>query len=370
MRAVSQHQASAVVSLRSPSGPYGVGAVVKRVLGYGARTDRVPEVLRATRYADDVPVEAADTAAVHRPCVDVIVLGSAFAPRPQPFLDAAVAIGSASRRVRVHGPRRARVRDGRVTFEGEGPLSEARLSYAEAYGGTIQLREDALRPRFGARRVAGATASSYARNPIGRGFALAGDTAALDGALAPSQEDPEDPITPDRLVRRDEADWVGAPTPGGFGPIDLHWYPRVQHVVPKRLVPDGARPREIDLGVIDEAEDPERRLGPDARALSAAAPGLTLPRVRDREVLRLSGMRWGRGEVAIPLDLSCPRVRLTFPGAGDYDLVTRLGTVHVDADAEVVTLVWTAFQPTTMPYPDDQLEGVRIATLAPTSPST
>jgi hypothetical protein len=333
MRPIHQTQTSALAALRAPTGEYGVGVVIKRVLAYARPVDRAAEVTFDSTYDGDLLLAEADTAAVHRPCVDVVVHGSVYAPAPRPFIDASVRLGGAFKRVRVHGERHIHASATGVAFEPAAPIREARLSYTNAYGGRIVPP----RARRFQRSEVARDAFVYPRNPVGRGFALAANRADLDGALAPSQEDPADPITPERLVRRDEGDWRDAPIPASFGAVSLAWYPRAEHVLPAR----GAA-------------------SPDIRALSAASPGLGAPSLAAVERLELRGMRWGKGTLELALPLAPPRARLTFPGAGSYDLETRLGGVTIDADAETVTLVFCAFQPTAMPYAGPALEEVRL----------
>jgi hypothetical protein len=267
--------------------------------------------------------------------------------------------------VRVHGERRIRVRGDRVDLEQAGSVTEAKLSYKEAYGGTIGSRAEG-RGRFGRRanEAIENAPDAYPRNPVGRGYAFGPAVAALDGALAPSQEDPGDPIHAHRLVRRDHSDWVGAPVPGGFGPIDMTWFPRAHLLMPFAL-DRGTSAYEERLGALRNDDFGRPVFPPDPRILSCAAPGLGVARLTGRETLRLEGMRWGRGTATLPLGASALAVRLVFPGAGGYDLETRMATVHVDADAERITIVWGAFQPTALPYPAEQIEKIRIEVRSP-----
>lgn len=320
---------------RSPTGPYGVGLAIKRVLSYrGAKLEAT--IQEAPLYDGDLLTADADGLAPHKPCTDVLVNGTVVAPLGARSGSGSLSIAGVRKQVRVFGERRIRADDRGIRFEEVEPLREAKLSFVNAYGGTLPLE----RKR---RRGFGATDDEAPpfdpRNPVGRGFVLGDRVALLDGALAPSQEDPSDPIKPERVIRKvQEDDWDRGPAPASFGPIDWSWQPRVDHLL-------------------------RERQGPDPKVLSCAPPGLAFPHLEGRVEAQLTGFRWGRGEVRLGLDLRAPRARLDFPGAGAFEVRCHLATLLFDTDEESVTEVWGGFQPTAMPYPEDQLQDVKLTLL-------
>lgn len=357
-------EASTFGPCRSPSGQPGIGAVVKRVLNFRDRSDVPVTIVRSPRTVGDLLLEDIDTWAPTKPCTDVIVRGSLRGTRPGPALDGSVTAGGVTRRVRVHAERRVRVRGGGVTFERIGELREATLDYENAYGGAIggQKRR---RLGFGRDRINDIDPSyySYPRNPVGRGFALLDNALAMDDALAPSQEDPDDAVSPERLLRRTPLDWQTAPSPGGFGPIHMAWFPRAHWLIPftKELVATDLR--EVRVGAMSFEDTQRPTLSMDARVLSCAATGLGVPLLEPGQRVQLSGFRWGNGAVDIALD-QAPRIRFRFPSAGEYRHIGALKTVLIDADEERVTLVWGAFQPTACLYDDVALSEVSFANLS------
>lgn len=363
MNACVAGEATLVGPCRSPTGRDGVGVVVKRVLAFRT-TEQVPtEVRKEPLYEGDTLLADADSLAAHKPCTDIVVSGSAFTASPVSSMLVSVAVGTAKKCIRVHGQRRIYSRAGSVRIEQEAPFKGERLlCYAEAYGGFLGEPPRPRRGAFGARENADLDPSYhiYPRNPVGRGFVTRALAETLDGSLAPSQELVDDPVTADRLVRRTELDWPTAPLAGGFGPIGMGWFPRVQWLVPFTKAALGDHLLETTLGAMT-LEDRERTIGvPDPRVLACAAPGLAVPFLNGRVPVRLDGFRWGNGQKHLVVDVSSPMARLAFPNAGFYDVALELKTFAIDADKEEISLVWAGFQPTAMKYRDEDVMDVGL----------
>jgi hypothetical protein len=142
----------------------------------------------SVRYPSDVGGEKAGA--------DIVVLGAAISSRLVPNLDVAVRAPGLTVTLRVHGER--------VYYRGAmgirvGPASlfeRAAITYERAYGGAS----------------ADGTVIDW-RNPVGRGMHRS--TAELDGAPAPSVEDPTQPFR-----GAEEA------SPLGLGALPSWWLPR------------------------------------------------------------------------------------------------------------------------------------------------
>ncbi|MEO7327480.1 MAG: DUF2169 domain-containing protein [Minicystis sp.] len=142
----------------------------------------------SVRYCSDLGGE--------KPGADVVVVGSALSPRPVPSLDVAVQVPGRTVALRVHGER--------VFYKGAlglkigpgAPFERADITYERAYGG--KSRDGSFIDW---------------RNPVGRGVHRS--AAELDGAPAPSIEDPAHPLEGTRLA-----------IPAGFGAIPMWWLPR------------------------------------------------------------------------------------------------------------------------------------------------
>lgn len=127
---------------------------------------------------------------------DIVVVGSAVSPTPVTSVDVAVRAPGRQMSLRVHGER--------VFYQGAlglkispgAPFERAAITYERAYGGTSR---DGLTIDW--------------RNPVGRGVHRS--ASELDGAPAPSVEDPAHPL-----------DGARAAVPVGFGAIAMWWLPR------------------------------------------------------------------------------------------------------------------------------------------------
>jgi hypothetical protein len=119
-----------------------------------------------------------------KPCVDVIVVGSAWAPRGKMgrFFDAGFEIGAHLRMLRVFGNRGIRPHLLGFEFTDPEPFESMPLHYGHAYGG----RDELSRP---------GNVLIYPRNPAGRGYAVS--KAALSGLRLPNLEDLNHLLTPE-----------------------------------------------------------------------------------------------------------------------------------------------------------------------------
>lgn len=127
---------------------------------------------------------------------DVVVVGSAVSPKPVPSLDVALRAPGRTMSLRVHGERVFYKSTLRLKIGPGAPFERAAITYERAYGG----------------KSSDGSIVDW-RNPVGRGVHRS--SAELDGALAPSVEDPAHPI-----------EGAGKAAPVGFGAIAVWWLPR------------------------------------------------------------------------------------------------------------------------------------------------
>jgi hypothetical protein len=311
------------------------------------------------RFDGDRLVEETDHAAAIRPLCDVTLEGTAYNPNRSAWVDTRLAVGSLTRTVRVHGARRLSVARGRLEFEAAEPFDAAPLSRRHAYGGARPSPRS--RARFGARaRQDGPeTEVFYPRNRSGRGFGFADDATRLEGTLAPSQEDPTDPVTASRLLLDDDRSWASAPVPADYGPVGVFEYPRAQWVRPYALA-EGTRTLEILRGWAA----PGKWTGdtaPDPRVAQAAAPGLS-GLISAGDPCVLSNLTPGGGEIAFRVPRGPREASIVLPGAGTYKGRLELRSLHLRPDEGQLETIWCARVPVFAPYPEGMLEtlGVRV----------
>jgi hypothetical protein len=161
-------------------------------------TEQVP-VKAADEYFSEPGLSSLRYAAelqLAKPGTDVVVVGSAHAPRGRPVehVDVLFAIAGRKRILRVHGERRWQKGLLRSSITPAEPFVTMPITYERAFGGTHVLRK-------------GGKVLAEERNPVGRGFRGKRGATEFDGQLLPNVDDPVHPL-------RSPGD--GAP-PLGFG---------------------------------------------------------------------------------------------------------------------------------------------------------
>lgn len=170
-----------------------------------------------------------------RPATDVIVKGTAVSDGGRPFSAgyAVASIAGVDKRVRVTGPRQVRF-DGRggKRIEAE-PTSGVPMSWEYAYGGF----DDRVRDELFYSKEAEIFLSEadhpglYPRNPFGRGYMVQPE--APPELWLPQLEDPDDPLTLERLVVGDPRLWWKQPLPWCFDAVHPAAYPRCIQFAPE-----------------------------------------------------------------------------------------------------------------------------------------
>ena len=151
----------------------------------------------------------------------------------------------------------------------------------------------------------------YPRNYMGKGVALRNVKETIDGLPLPNLEDPDDLLTPDRIVLSEPEAWPQQPLPQGFGWFQRTWYPRNSAI--------GSYPAYVDV----ETVTPEERVGLvpknhialarqfrlpsyDPRLNNGASQGLVFPSLKGDEKIRLAGLS-PTGVLEFSLPVTVPR---------------------------------------------------------------
>ncbi len=231
-----------VYSLHDPSGHPLLAAIAKRSYRVHRGTcfaePTSPAIVVDPRHApsenpgaSELLLEDTDLFAPLKPSTDVLVRGCAHSRRRAvPFLDTAVVAGSMRKNVRVWGHRTIQMDHvNRLRFTAPEPFESVRLTWDLAYGGRdTRAEQQRTAGRRNDQDPSGSAGGEivYPRNPAGRGFFLDRDRESLAGLPAPRLEDPEDPVSPDRLLARDPDDWLDRPMAACYGPVDWTCFPR------------------------------------------------------------------------------------------------------------------------------------------------
>jgi hypothetical protein len=322
--------------------------LVKRTyrIGAGRAAERAPRanpLARADVYYDGGDPESATVVfendlAPYKLKTDVVLIGTAHVPRgtPTPEMSVGLAVGDYRKVIRVIGDRRCLYRAGLPpAFTDPEPFTEMPIRYERAYGGTY-LRDDVTRML------------PYPRNPLGAGFVLKNTLEAVDGLALPNLEDPDDLLTPERVVLGEPERWNAQPLPQGFGWFQRTWYPRCSFVgsVPGFVDPDEVM-REEALGLVPRGQIALARRfklpGFDVRFNNGASLGLALPHLGGGEIVRLRNLT-PDGALDFQLPSDPPRIALDI-GRGETTLDPVLHTVSIRVKQMEVDLVWRGAHP-------------------------
>lgn len=356
-------------TFQTPGGEPFLGILAKtiyRVVGNECR--RLPEVPAFVEEPVRIPSANPDASeqllvdsdlfAPLKPSVDVLVSGTAYSHRgPVSRLDTEVRVGPLHKAIRVHGERRV-LRDstGRIGFSSPEVFERMPISWDRAYGGRDRHAERALRPAAKAFARAAEEPESllaYPRNPAGRGFFVDVDIPRIHGTPAPNLEDPEDPVTPERLIAAHSLDWLDRPSATCYGPVEWTSFPRVALWLGVDYAPPVRPPVEVRRGFLRPKDLAERSIGatPDPRAYNSASPGLSGAEIAPREVVSLRNMHPKAEHWHFRLPAERPRLVVAPPGCGVFEIEASLKTVRIEPDEDRVTLTWSGALEVAAPYP-------------------
>lgn len=336
----------ALVPGQTPDGEHILSIILKRTYaitddGRCARAATDRKVLSADKHYDDPMNTSVEFAADFIPfkvATDVAVNGLAYAPggKATAELIATVTVGGARKDVRVIGNRTAVYRSGTTPqFTDPEPFVTMPLRYELAYGG-VDISSDPKMP------------AAYARNHLGRGYAIRNAPEVIGGLELPNLEDPADVLTPERLCSEHFMHWERQPKPAGVGWTCRNWRPRSTYagVMPA----DRALEQELFsmfAKVIPAAQRElfyQTRLPPmDFRFFNGASDGLVFPFMEGTETIRLTNLT-PSGDLECALPGERPAISLDL-GDGVQDAPVVLHTVMMHAERREVDLVWRAAFP-------------------------
>jgi hypothetical protein len=240
--------------------------------------------------------------------------------------------------VRIFGDRVARFNAGREpSFTEPKPLAKVELRYERAYGG-VDIYSDTK------------VQCAYARNPLGRGFAVTNTKRAVDNLALPNLEDPRDLLTPAKFCPGHFMYWEQQPMPAGFGWFCKAWRPRATWA---GIMPaDRAFEREMRATYAEllSGEDKKTYLenplpDMDFRFFNGASSGLVMPYLAGEEDVRLTNLT-PDGNLAFRLPGDKPKLGLDI-GQGMQEPEVVLHTVMMRPEEGQIDLVWRG----AVPYP-------------------
>jgi hypothetical protein len=274
---------------------------------------------------------------------DVIVHGDAYSPRPTERMPVMVAVAGTAVRLDVWGRRSLAVRDGRARIGSPEPFTRMSLGWEAAYGGADLRVRPQCRTHAEALELLGDHPGLYPRNPFGRGY-LVGD-ASIEDLQMPNVEDPDDPLSAERLLVRDPAHWWRQPMPAGLSALHPRMFAKLVHfgLDPWFSPPDDVALPEVRCGLLPPSF---RQVLPSAPSLAPhpgffqdAPKGLRFERLDPGAPIRVEGMH-PEGKVVRFQIPEPPKVELSLEGRGQHP-EPRLSLVRIVPAAEVVELTYT-----------------------------
>ncbi len=227
------------VGLTPHEGPAN-GAFVLVKVAYAVEAERLREaepepLLHDFKAAEEPRLRPGTDYWLHKELVDVVIEGSAWATggEPVPRMTVSATVGEARKRVEVFGRRRVRWADsGAPLFGDPEPFEEMPLINENTYGGFDRRVEvSAGDPKHYQLAMQVDHPGNYPRNPWGKGYlVLPGPVEDLE---LPNLEDPDDLLTPERLVVGDAARWWRQPLPWCHDLVHPMTYPRYLYFLPQ-----------------------------------------------------------------------------------------------------------------------------------------
>lgn len=282
------------------------------------------------------PVMVESDLVAYKPCVDIILVGSAHAPRGKRarFFDVGMQVGAGVRMLRVFGNRTVQVKSFGFEFTEPEPFESMPLHYGLAYGGTDPSSEPG-------------SVCTYPRNPIGKGFVVKKELKALHGLVLPNLEDPRKILTPDTLVVGKFQDWENMPIPQAFSPLGKNCQPRMDYAgmpLDDRTAAEWERQKQImempEVGANPGSVPPPAPPVLNPLFFNGAPEGQRFPFMKGDEVFRLSYMDPDFPLFEFKLPGETPVLFLEANNEGPEQLKPVLQTVVVHKEANQVTLTW------------------------------
>lgn len=333
----------AIVPGKNGQGDHIFAVVVKRTfrIKHGSVVERCAadhELRKIDAYYDDgdpewATIQYESELAPHKPAVDVVVIGKAYAPGGDATtqMSVSVRVGKRSKAIAVFGDRECHYRqDMPPVVSAPKPFTEMEIRYERAYGGRDEISNPDI-PFL------------YPRNPLGTGIALCNRRDTVEGLTLPNLEDADDVLTPERIVIGEADNWHRQPLPQGFGWFQRTWYPRSAYA--------GSYPPYVDVDTVTTEERlgllPKNHIalarqfrlpGYDPRFNNGASHGMLFPEVKGDEVVTLNGLSpSGVLEFTLPGDQ--PEITLDL-GTGAQQVQARLDTVIIRPDELETDLIW------------------------------
>lgn len=302
-----------------------------------------------------------------KPMTDVIVKGNACSAPASASFDVSVHVGAAAKTIRVLGNRRCTLsRTGQILISDPDPIGKVPLRYDRAYGGRDAVAEAkygnpieqfrAILPeQFNLEK---ASPYNYPRNPCGVGFLVEAGADAVERLALPNLEDPEDPLTPERLVAGNVRNWLRMPMPQATDWVAHSWFPRLAcfGVLPD-FEPPGQPTAEVTRGFASQdilTKKPYHEKF-SFRCTNGASLGLQLPYLMGGEPCELLNIHPKQACFRFCLPNDRPKMWTDGRKGKMNETEPVIHTVVIEPDESRLTVLWRGSAPALRPYFPEEL---------------
>jgi hypothetical protein len=313
-----------------------------------------------------------------KPMTDLVIKGHAYNTAVRPSFHIGARVDKTSKLIQVHGDRRASLGlGGRILFSKPTTLERLPISYALAYGGRDAVTEaeygnpvEDLRPFLPPattdKNISDASPFVYPRNPAGRGYVVEKTASAIEAAVLPNFEHPNDLLSPERLVVEQPERWPLQPVPASLGWLDYGAFPRMAWfgVVPDHdPALDVRRIGEMRLGYVgaDILADKETSQPLTLDGANGASLGLRVPYLKGGEEIELLNVTPHLEAVRFRLPTERPTLSVDARNGKLGPTSPVIHSVVVEPDLYRVAITWRGCAPALRPYGGDEIAKMPFA---------
>lgn len=297
---------------------------------------------------------------------DFVVKGSARAIRPMPQFTVEVHVANNNIKILAIGKRRASMVFNSIIFSEPEFVQEVPLRYDYAYGGRDAAAESAIElpPKEYVQHLPpemdllAGNLTRYPRNPEGKGYLVEKNRDAIEQLELPNLEDPEDRLTPARLIPPSLERWFDQPIPRATDWVNPTWFPRLAYFgfyhapegAPANITEVSRRWAEENIMAAKQAGDVH------FRACNSASLGLQIPYLTGGTQCRLVNIHPLSPDFLFKLPEQFPKIWVDGRKGKLLETKPVIHSVVVEPDVNCLSIVWRGAAPAIRPYFDEELK--------------
>jgi len=290
-------------------------------------------------------------------CTDVGIVGSAYVADGGSAvqLPVSVTVGKRRRDMLVFGERFIEFAGTKPRISEAQPFTSQLLDLSNAYGGIdFRVPFEPDDPQAMSVTLEADHPGMYPRNPWGTGYLAQKDP--IEGMRLPSQEDPADLLTADRLIARNPELWFQQPMPAHIGWVPVNCFPRIIffgiECEPWFPPPDDASLKEVSAGHLAAGYREllkDQICEPHWRFEQEATPDLMFKNDLHGAPVTLTGLHPEHPVLSFTLPSAAPALKMKIENKVE-DVEPLLTSIEIRADEGLVTMTYTASMDSTRPF--------------------